>query len=275
MSPHPSPPVLLTSLRLYDMTNSPAVGASSAPRVSDDKDWATGDVHLVSSDGVRFRVDSAVLIWSSPVFAEALSSEQRQRKVIHLSHPGYENADTLRLFLQLVTVDKDALRLFTKHFTKWRFRLEALLLLLDRYQCERGIAILRDLGSDNVLFLRKNGAPDSMLLFAALLNHVGLCSKIFQIYSNYCWSDTPGLLQSRKSETCATLVHAPYSLYCALPREYVWAMSRAGLYADAKTESAAFGHKFVELIMAIEESAGESARGGGKGGFRANDRSTG
>lgn len=249
------------------MTNSPAIGAigDSAPRISDDKDWITGDVHLISSDGIRFRVDSATLIWSSPVFAEALSSDspQKQRKVIHLSHPAYENADTLRLFLQLVTVDKDALRLFQKHFTKWRFRLESLLLFLDRYQCDRGIAILRDLGSDNVLFLRKNGAPDSMLLFAALLNHVGLCSKIFQIYSNYCWSDTQGLLQSRKSETCATLVHAPYSLYCALPREYVWAMSRAGLHANPKTESVAFGHKFVELLMAIEESTGESAAGAG------------
>lgn len=227
------------------------------PEITDDKDWTKGDLHLISSDNVRFSVYGAVLAWASPVFADMLGIPGAQERTIHLTDPSFENANTVRLFLQLVTINKEALKLFQRYYTVWWLRLEALIVFLDKYECDRGVAILRDLGSDIALFVRKDGIGPSLLLFASLLNHVGLCSKVLDLYAISSWPEDTDLLKSKTSETFTSFGHAPYSLCCAMPREYVWAITRAGILANPKVGTSAFAHKFVELIMAIQRSTGE------------------
>ncbi|KAL1411747.1 hypothetical protein Q8F55_002714 [Vanrija albida] len=71
------------------------------PTIVDDKDWTTGDFTLISSDNVRFRVDSMTLFVSSPVFREA-SELTSGDKVVHLTDPDFETAAVLRAFLNFV-----------------------------------------------------------------------------------------------------------------------------------------------------------------------------
>ncbi|WOO80592.1 uncharacterized protein LOC62_03G004118 [Vanrija pseudolonga] len=80
----------------------PAAPQSAPPPVIvDDKKWTTGDFTIVSSDDVRFRVDSMALFVASPIFREA-SEMTSGEKIVHLTDPDFETAVVVRTFLKFV-----------------------------------------------------------------------------------------------------------------------------------------------------------------------------
>ncbi|KAL1411749.1 hypothetical protein Q8F55_002716 [Vanrija albida] len=71
------------------------------PVIVDDETWTTGDFSLISSDDVRFRVDSMLLFAASRVFRDS-SETSSGDKLVHLTDPDFETATVVRAVLDLV-----------------------------------------------------------------------------------------------------------------------------------------------------------------------------
>lgn len=96
-------------------------GTNRAERTEEpdeDEHWLTGEVSLISSNNVRFRMAGLTLAWSSPVFADILSLPGDQEKTIHLTDDAIETSDVIRIYLDLVSLNNDRLGIFYKKYTR-------------------------------------------------------------------------------------------------------------------------------------------------------------
>lgn len=244
----------------------------STSEVDDDKNWVDGDVHLISSDRVRFCVPGYLLAWAryiqcgiradsgSPVFADVLSLPGGDEgKELALTDSSFEVADTIRLFLKLVSpndFDMTAfLSLSQKTLSRELLRLTA---FLDKYNSEVGARMLRLYGSE--VILRHTEEPpwcEGQVVFACMTNDLGLCTHLIQKHALRVWApqdpvkDQP--LGAHKSGCFFSLTQAPFDFVSSLPFPYQWAMGRASLQVSSATETDKFCQKFVGIVTTILE----------------------
>lgn len=227
--------------------------------IEDDELWTVGDVTVISSDSVRFRVAGLTLAWSSPVFADMLSLPGDQKdKTIQLSDETIEAADVIRTYLDLVSVNFERLGIFYKAHCQWISLLMDLTRFLDKYQSERGLRLLRSFAASS--FTMKSFSKSGDLIFAARLNDLALCYRILSSRTGSSRADTNQKpLGTIEGDWRLSFAHESYALASAIPFPFQWALARAAVLEDPKKSQHAFAHKFVELMDEIYEQ-GERRR---------------
>ncbi|BEJ16824.1 hypothetical protein CspHIS471_0602250 [Cutaneotrichosporon sp. HIS471] len=83
-----------------------ACNAAMEPEIKDDEMWKNGDSEVISSDNVRFRIDSFYLLANCSVFRDMYSLDAGGDRTIVLTDEDSDDAKTLRLFLELATTGK-------------------------------------------------------------------------------------------------------------------------------------------------------------------------
>lgn len=212
--------------------------------------WTSGDVSLISSDKVRFRVASLTLAWSSPIFADMLALPGDQTdKTIQLSDY-FERQDVIAVYLDLVSLNFERLSVFYKPHGRWRSLLTKLTTFLDKYESERGLKLLRSFGTEAAAMQRFSKMGD--IVFASLVNDLALCYRIL-LTSNRSSRAERKPLGSMEGPWQLSLAHQSYETACAIPFPFQWAIARAAELEDRVANPRSFAHKFVELMTEIDD----------------------
>lgn len=191
--------------------------------------WTSGDVSLISSDKVRFRVASLTLAWSSPIFADMLALPGDQTdKTIRLSD-FFERQDVIAVYLDLVSLNFERLSVFYKPHVRWRSLLTKLTTFLDKYESERGLKLLRSFGTEAAAMQRFSKMGD--IVFASLVNDLALCYGIL-VTSNRSSRAERKPLGSMEGPWQLSLAHQSYETACAIPFPFQWAIARAAELED-------------------------------------------
>lgn len=260
------------------MVKTDSGGDESVAEFTDDKVWVNCDVCLVSADGVRFRVQSYILAWaryerklpqltSSPVFADMLGLPKAEAaKELQLTDVRIEDADTLRLFLVLVSPCEFDLRSFFKG--RWKDvsrQLNRLVTFLDKYNSEVGVRMLRLYSAEMVLRQTDDVPPcEFQVIFACMTKDLGLCAQLIERYCTRVWKEKKldGPLGPHTPATFFEVHMAAFDFISSLPVPYVWALGRASVVAKPSQGMEKFRDKFVDLVkMILDKDEGKSRPG--------------
>ncbi|CAK9783408.1 hypothetical protein CC85DRAFT_290088 [Cutaneotrichosporon oleaginosum] len=121
--------VISTDAEEHDAENPPALRPvlsrkSSRGLITDDPEWTEGDVELISSDNVRFRIPTYVLSQSCAM-RDLFQLDPEQDRTIAFLDPEFELAMVLRLFFKFVTqgdlrdADLDEFTISLTHFARF------------------------------------------------------------------------------------------------------------------------------------------------------------
>lgn len=141
-------------------------------------------------------------------------------------------------------------------YNEWRPRLSKLLYFLDKYDSETGASALQLWGAQmHVMgYWSRDFGLQNGFVFGALTNNIMLCYQMTSGASPGSWADGTDLLGSRKSTHLLDITTIPYEFSCALPRPYLFALSRARLAGEPGTEP--FAAEFQKVVTAALESRG-------------------
>lgn len=206
------------------------------------------------------------MLTCSPVFADMLSLPTLDsQKEVYLTNGTFETAETIRLFLEVVSPTlADVEELLLSSWKTLSKDLHRLVLLLDKYNSEVGVRMLRLYGSE--VFLRQTPTDlpcDGLLVFASMTNDVGLCIQVIKKYAGNTWKklDPDDPLSALKSSSFLSIAQAPFHFASSLPFAYQWALGRAAALFNPVNENEKYCDKFVEIVTKIlQEEEGELAR---------------
>lgn len=183
----------------------------------------------------------------------------RVSKEIHLVDTDFEDGETLKSFLVLVTKlqwDINVTDLLSRRaFLRWRPRLLKLLYFLDKYDSDIGARALQLWGSQMSImgYWHKGTGHQNGFIFGAMTNNIALCFRLAS-QGPLTWSAEAEPLDSREAGHLFDIASAPYEFTCALPTPYVFALSRARLAGEPGTKP--FADEFLSVITAALEANG-------------------
>lgn len=234
-----------------------------AATIVDDEEWTEGDFTIISSDNVRFRIQSYHLFSSryvavrcshsshSGVFRDMAADDANMDRLVHLTDTGYETAAVLRRFFALITSSKLEIKLETTSTAK-ALNLARFLLKFD---CPGSIETLKLLYRKFVL---KPGSPSAIhgFILGAVLDDVDLCVDCLEVEKGReaSWSgandqEASDALKFRPNALAFNPAALPLNLFISLPGPYLWALCRAW---DMVGKEADLPVKFKELITAAK-----------------------
>lgn len=183
---------------------------------------------------------------------------------LHLTDTTFEDAGTLRLFLELVSPARFSLaKLIELDWKPLSLQLNRLITFLDKYGSEVGVRMLRLLSSE--LILRQTEITSScegQLIFACMTNDLGLCVKLIGKSSDLVWGPKKkqppassvgpdGLLDAVFPAHFCEMNRAPFKFVASLPLPYQWALGRSAIIFSPREETDKFCDKFVEIVCKI------------------------
>lgn len=212
---------------------------------------------------------------------------------VHLElESDFEDAGTVRRFLVLVTeqrFDGPGFPSRSGFFSSWRPALHALLRLLDKWGCERGVAALRALGG--ALVVRGELVWSDALVFGAMLNDLAMCRDVVArfarntVHHPRCGAlptstagadagaaaadddddDDKTRIRILYGDECAPMFllgAAPFELSCALPQAYQFALVHASLHHDLGSDDPEDADDFADTFVAAATYALQLQRRG-------------
>ncbi|BEJ16639.1 hypothetical protein CspHIS471_0600400 [Cutaneotrichosporon sp. HIS471] len=215
--------------------------------IEEDGTWTAGNFEIISSDRVRFKVQSYFLYASSSVFRDAHSLDKGEERLIALTDGYCETASTMRAFLHLVVygrISKDVklpgLKELVAFLDKWgcEIPLGHLCALLE-------IAIRRDVVNGFAAFD-----------VAAHASNVDLCHLILKTQEGRCWPEleeglAPNLLDGSPGETIWNPCHWPSWVFeTGPPPTHLFALARAyGSKGDSP-----LADEFMKHLRVVEKA---------------------
>ncbi|KAL1411757.1 hypothetical protein Q8F55_002724 [Vanrija albida] len=263
MSQRP-PSTILTKLSA-SMQRQPSAGET----IHDDKDFRNGDFTLISSNNIRFRVDSVYLFAASPIFRDAEALSRPDDKLVHFTDES-ENDATITTFLTLVTQAK--LVLFYKEHLRICQHLSDCVAFLKKHEC---IATLRTLIYAFIVdFLLRDDLDYSLpgLLLGALVDDIDICVRAINVYRGKV--EAGGIHKARRRSGTRDWGRAdaednapsaprksefgdddllpanmPLLIHQLFPMSYVWILSRS--WAEAGGDFTLWGRSFEKLAKRL------------------------
>lgn len=140
----------------------------------------------------------------------------------------YEHSETMDAFLSLISkMEMPSYHVANKNC--WQlpaWRLKSLVKFLDKYDCERGLQILRLCALRDVTYPRdvQEWYVADQFLLGAIINYPRLCADAFQ-RPHDGWAREPVGVHAPSTEPFSTR-SAPIQYLCLLPVEYLYALLR-------------------------------------------------
>lgn len=188
----------------------------------------------------------------------ALPAPNTEGTELCLPDSQFEDSSTIRLFLELMSATRNfnIYQSLTGSFASTSRQLGRLVHFMDKYNSERGMALLRLSCTEAILL--EYAQPPLLFLLASVMNDLTLCFRIIKTYSSWTWNDPdrskllgPQPTSASKSPPVFLASHASLTYACSVPFQYYWALLRASVYFDPKGENEKFAHKFVEIVQAV------------------------
>ncbi|BEJ14645.1 hypothetical protein CspHIS471_0404120 [Cutaneotrichosporon sp. HIS471] len=223
----------------------------SAPKITDDPTWTNGDFEVITSDQVRFRVNTHLLLGASKVLASAAAASTGGKKIEFLGDT--ETAQVFRAFLNLVSTGQTEEHEDVSEGSPQDFCVDTanLALFLQKWDCPAHLShlithlhlgvLLDDLSAMDFFFVAA-AIKDSEAATAALksttrkwVGRDGVCGYISgrSCFDPRGWS----LSRYREWETYGNV-------------EYLWALSRA--YGETSADLSKLSKKFAEYLALTE-----------------------
>ncbi|WOO80083.1 uncharacterized protein LOC62_03G003594 [Vanrija pseudolonga] len=221
---------------------------------TDNEKWTTGDFELISSDNVRFWVETYELQAAGGAFRD-MAGVGNGTKALHFTDSLIETADVLNSFLELITtcsLDSGNLEI-TVHLVEF----------LSKYDCEKHKTVLLNslkaclpLSSPDQSFL-------SVFTIGAVLDNEELCEFVVEFGSYGSWSadDDDGEVD----DSCSFHVEVsiwnsqamPYDMWRLIPGPYLWALERT--YLTCKDDPSALSKTFVQMLKVAKATRNASS----------------
>lgn len=185
------------------------------------------------------------------------SGGHRTKPVLELSDTQFEDAQTLRSFLCLISDMKLDFAISCDHkkreYLEWKDRVINLVTFMDKYSSERAFRLLK-LWSNHAE-VAESWSEHGAFVFGALTNNIEMCAKAIMLSSTVGWLADNSSPIGARPKAVFQLSAAPYDFFCAIPPQYAYALARAGLAATPGTE--AFRDEFVTTVTAALKAKGE------------------
>jgi len=185
----------------------------------------------------------------SGVFREARSNT-KPPLLVEFTDTDFETASVLFKFLSLI-VEGEVVALPEGKWTD-PVPVSKLVLFLRKYSCDVHLKVLK-----NHIKLRENTSPLIGFTIAALQDDTTWCAELL---------NTPSWTWKLTATTCDDLTErgsakgsqldprgSPYPLWNVLPREYVWALSRAWTSSPKEADREARAKAFERFITAVKK----------------------
>ncbi|WOO80391.1 uncharacterized protein LOC62_03G003908 [Vanrija pseudolonga] len=209
------------------------------------------DFTLISSDNIRFRVDSSFIFAASSVFRDARELGGDKGKTVDFTDNDIETADTLRLFLLLATTGKLPAELSCINFVLAAEKIAHLTSFLLKYSCEPTIQALKGAVYFDFLSPLLLGARDGVpgIILGSMTDDVDYCIQAMD--AGIVIGTEPGdpIINCRHSEFDLVPYNLPYKVARFIPTDYMWALSYSwnGKQKDWPT-------KFRSLMRRVKDS---------------------
>ncbi|KAL1411769.1 hypothetical protein Q8F55_002736 [Vanrija albida] len=222
---------------------------------TDDTTWSAGDFTLISSNNVRFRVDSCFIFAASAAFSDARGLSGDANKTVTFTDTGFETKETLGDFFSLVTLGKLPPEFFVdgNKYSDACERVARPVTFLQKYGCGAIIEVLKAVIHSEILVWRPNrvtprdGLPG--LVLGAMTDDVDFCVLAMQAGCQVDDLVTCPIDFCRPDSYDLVPINMPLRVARLIPTDYLWALSYSW---PGKVEG--WRNKFVALMKEVKES---------------------
>ncbi|KAL1411770.1 hypothetical protein Q8F55_002737 [Vanrija albida] len=230
--------------------NAAGNGTSAADAPVDDPTWTTGDFTLISSDNVRFRIESFFIFAASSVFRDASGLSRDEDKTVHFTDLDFETADTIHRFLTLVTTGKLPDDFFREGAHEACQRTAHLATFIQKYGCGPAMAALKaDVYFEGIsVTSRFHSGSLPALVLGAMTDDPNYCVAAIEAAAEVDMESTCEHEHgSCRDDTTELAPHnMPVKVARLIPSEYLWALSRSW-----KRDDVCWPLQFFTVMMAV------------------------
>ncbi|WOO80082.1 uncharacterized protein LOC62_03G003593 [Vanrija pseudolonga] len=214
------------------------------PTIVDDDKWTTGDFALISSDNVRFRIDSYHLQAASVVFRDMITAADGPRE-IHFTDDAIEGRHAVSAFLHLATAGS-----LYEAPTPWNVSgTVKLVRFVLKFDCVTALKVLI-LRTKETLIDNDQTTTLHVFIIGAVLDNEDLCRASLKRNQDYYWIEG----EPDTIEATSYLLHGfcfnpqtwSFSAFGLIPLPHLWALNRA--WTMTKSNRAKLPDKFCELL---------------------------